>query len=483
MSRKKRKGEKAEISEEEKLAKEFSSHAGKKRMDISILAVIDNIVFSKKEIWAYYRVENSVFDFLSTDAQNSLAIRTSNAFNSIMTERNEEVDGHLIITSTPVDIDSWEEQVKESSKNWDKAKNFDEFLNKEIRFLKEQGFTRKVSYLGIKLGNRGALESESLNILQAGLRGTLDFVKEWGKRALQVPSEQIDAFEEEEARRKEKSLHTILSTGNLQASRVSAEEILLLIKRQFYPSLPAPYLDVDHGDRLGPGDLVLETSSVIRNKYRFLEIEQLLGSQVFRGYRAAISFSEFPKFMSYPNGTVPFFYLTSKMGLPFTLYSRFTLIPSQSMKKEVEKKKKETTDEIVNLHEGRRAEEAFVNQTPADIEEALADLQTMESILATDKTPWLDGHYRIVLETPTEDMLKKYAAILTQQYADHDINLTWTSGDQADLFLEQMPGDHLRMKSFKQTTNVHLLGTSGFNFSSDIGDRIYGTDVELVGGK
>lgn len=455
-----------------------SGIAANKKMDLSIVAVIDNIIFSKKEVWAYYRIQNSVFDFLSTDAKNALAIRVSNAFNSLMTEKNSEIEGHVIVTSTPVNIDLWEEQVRESCKYWDKADNFNNFMEQQVRFLKEKDFMRKVTYVGIKLGNRGALESENLNILEAGLKGTIDFIKEWGKKALQVPGEEIDSFEEEEARRKEKNIFNVLSNGNLKASRTSAEELLLLIKRQFYPNMPAPYLEVDHGNRLGSGDIILESSSVIKNHYRYIEIEQVLGQEFYKGYRATLSFSSFPKAMYYPNGCFPFFYLITRMGLPFTSYARFTLKPSQNMKKEIEKKKKETTDEITNLNEGRRIEETYINPTPADIEEALNDLQTMESIIATDKTPWLEGSYRIVVETPTEELLKKYISILKQQYMDQDITLTWTSGDQAELFLEQMPGDHVRMNSFKQTTNMHLLSTSGFNFASDVGDRIYGTDVE-----
>lgn len=453
----------------------------KKKMDISMLAVIDNIVFSKKEMWAYYRIQNSVFDFLSADAKTSLAMRVSNAFNSVMTEKNQDVEGHIIVTSTPINIDLWEEQVRESSKHWNKANSFNAFMDQQVQFLKEKNFMRKVTYIGIKIGVRGALESDSLNILQDGIKGTIDFIKEWGRKALQIPGEEIDAFEEDVARRKEKALNTVLANGNLRATRVSSEELLLLVKRQFYPSMPVPYLDVDHDTRLGPGDLVLETTSVIKNKYKFLEIEQPLGDNIYKGYRACLSFSKFPKFMSYPNGMIPFFYLIAKMSLPFTSYARFTLKPSQGMKKEIEKKKKEATDEINNLNEGRRAEEAYINPTPPDIAEALEDLQTMEAIISTDKSPWLEGSYRVVVETPTEELLKKYVSILKQQYADFEINLTWSSGDQAELFLEQMPGDHIRMKSFSQVTNIHLLGTSGFNFASDVGDKIYGTDVESVG--
>lgn len=451
----------------------------KKKLDISALAIIDNIVFSKKEIWAYYRIQNSVYDFLSTDAKISLAARTSNAFTAIVAERNQEVDGHLILTSTPINIDLWEEQVLESTRSWDTAENFDNFIKQQVEFLEEQGFMRKVTYMGIKLGNRGALDGDSVNIFEEGFKETWKFIKKWGQQALRIPGEEIDAFEESVARQKEKSLYNIIAHGNLQAEKVSAEELLLLIKREFYPNMPTPYLDVDHDSRLGPGDLILETTSVIKNKYRYLEFEQAIGRNIYRGYRATLSFSNFPKFMNYPDGVIPFFYLISRLGLPFTSYARFTLKPSQGMKKELEKKKKEARDEIGNLQSGMRAEDAAFG-APAGTDEALEDMQTMESMLNNDKSPWVEGSYRIVVETPSEESLKASISLLKQQYNDMDINLTWTAGDQADLFLEQMPGDYLRMKSFNQITNVQMLGTSGFNFDSIVGDKIYGTDMESV---
>ena len=48
--------------------------------------------------------------------------------------------------------------------------------------------------------------------------------------------------------------------------------------------------------------------------------------------------------------------------------------------------------------------------------------------------------------------------------------LVWTYHDQLDLLLEFMPGDHLRESSFIQTSNLELLGVSGFNILNNVGD-------------
>jgi hypothetical protein len=460
--------------DEAKKSKEKAS----KKLDISAMAVIDNIVFSKTDRWAYYRLSNKVFDFLSNDGRVSMAQQISNALNNLMSDRNDPLECHLIVTSTPVDVDAWESQVKEVSKIWNTSPGFNDYVQAQIQFLKNEEYLKRVAYLGINIGKRRALDLSNTNFLEVGVKGAVDTLKKWWKTVLAIPSAEIDVDEEKEARQKEINFFRILFNGNLQATRCSAEDLLLLIKRQFYPAMPAPYLDIDHHNRLGPGDLDLELYSAIEKKYRWLAINQQLGEHSVTGYRACLSFTKFPKTIDFPYEGFPFLYLPAKLSLPFTTYARFVLRPSDAMKKELERKKNESKDELKSMAVGQDALDSAVNPN-SDVAGSLGDIQTMSDMIASDKSPWVEGSYRIVVETPDEEKLRKYCSIVRQQYSDLDINVNWTAGNQVDLFLEQMPGDHLRLKSFNQTTNLAMLSTSGFNFSSDIGDPIYGSDGDM----
>ena len=55
-----------------------------KKLDISPIAIVDNIVFSKTEAFAYFQITNSVYDFLSNDQKVSTALRISTAFNNLI---------------------------------------------------------------------------------------------------------------------------------------------------------------------------------------------------------------------------------------------------------------------------------------------------------------------------------------------------------------------------------------------------------------
>lgn len=448
-----------------------------KQLVPSAIAVVDNIVFSMTETWAYYRLTTDVFDFLSNDGKISSAYQVANAFTNLVGEKREPVDVHLIITSVPVDVDAWSVQIKESSKEWSRSPGFDNYINSQIQMLKEEEYLKKVIVLGVNLGKRGALDFESVNFLEVGLKGAKEQLGRWWNNALSVPGNEISAEEEDNARRKEAEIHRTLSNGNLRAQRMTTEDILLTIKRQMYPSMPAPYLEVDHDSRLGPGDMDLELVNAVENKYRWLKFTQMIGGQEMVGYRACLSFSKFPRVQGYPGGW-PFLYFPAKLSLPFTLYARLTLVPSEGMKKQLEKKRKEMIDELENVNNSGQtsgAAGALSGGQPNAVAEAVEDMQTMTSLLTGDKTPWVQGSYRIVVETPDEEILRKYCSIVKQRYADLDINVSWTAGDQAELFLEQMPGDHLRMKSFNQVTNMTFLATSGFRNSSDVGDLIFGS--------
>lgn len=458
-------------TKEEKIRERKKKQKGtKKKLDLSAQAFIDNMVFSKSNRWAYYRIANNAYDFLDDNTKIRYANELSNALSAVFQDRQEPMDFHMISTSTPVDIDLWEEQVKEVTETWKRAPGFGDYVAEQALFLRQKEYMRKVTYLGVDLGKRGALDMSDMNFMELGLSNAIENLKKYSSRALQMPGAEISEREELDARRTEKDIYTTLSSGRLRAQRVSTEELLLLIKRQLYPAMPAPYLDVDVDNRAGAFDLELESVSAIRKRYRWLEINQQHFEHNLTGYRATLSISKLPKQVKFPELT-PFMYVPSWIGLPFTVYSRFTLLPNRKMRKELYKKEQEQEDQLENMAEGGHSFDATVM-------EQMSDMEALKYQLMNDSKPWVKGSYRIVVETASEEYLKSFCSELKQTYSSRDITLTWTAGDQVDLFLEQMPGDRLRMGSFNMLTNMTMLGITGMNISSDIGDPLY-SDVDV----
>lgn len=464
------------MSQGEKKKKEDKSLFGKKGLDIAARGIVDNIVFSKTEKWAFYRIKNEVYDFLSNSGKVAQGQSVANALSALMSNRTESLECLVVATTRPIDVDSWAAQVKTTVEDWDgRSAGFENYAEEQKMLLKTEEYHSRTAYIGINLGKRGAISSSDFNILESGINGAIDQLKEWFSTALDTPGVEVTEKEENEARRLEADLYRTLSTGYLKGERITSEEILLLIKRQFYPMMPSPYLDVDHENRLGPGDLSLELHSSIRKHWRFLRFDQMYNEHELTGYRTCMTFSKFPKFSEAPN-MPPFLYYPAAQGLPFTTWARFELISSTEMMRDVEKRKKEQADELENIEGGKGGKPAELDSNPADVVEGLSDVNRISEILAQDKSPWVKGNYHVVVEARSQQGLLDMCTALQQAYNEMGINLSWSSGAQADLFLSQMPGDNVRLNAFEQVSTLSMLATSGFNISSEVGDPVYGED-------
>lgn len=462
-----------------KLSKRISSSKAKatrgRRLDISLTGVIDNIAFSRADSWAYYRLTNSAYDFLSLEERGELSRSLNIAFSSIMAERKKPLNCILVGDSVPVDIDSWYQQNLDAVGNRPVPPKFEDYMRGEMENLASKDYKNKVVYLGIHLGSRRESQLDAMNLVEAGISGAADIIKTQISQIMQQPDIEISASEEEKARIREKEFFQIVSQGALRASRCSSQEILLMLKRQLFPSMPSPYLSVDPGERIGTGDIALETSHEIVNRARWLEITQMVEDVEMKGYRACLAMSKFPKEMVYPYNH-PFFYLLERYALPFPVYSRFTFHPSETMRKEMDKKRKEHKDELKNIAVGQDSFDS-ASGLPPDVLDSLQDEQAIREIITRDKSPWIDGSYYVVVETPTEELLKKYCASVKQHFSEHDINISWPSGSQAKLFLQQMPADHVRFDSFDQQTTCSQIGGSGISYSSEVGDVLRSTST------
>ena len=444
---------------------------------IPAVAIADNLIFTRKAVWAYYRIGMVSFDFLSTTAKVSMANAITNAFAQLMSDKTTtEIPMHIVSTSFPVDVNAWDAQVQKFSQDWNHSPGYEDFINSHYNQILREDFVTHRTFLGIQLFKRGELATDFVNPLEQGWEESKRQFKNWAKSALSIPGADISQEEEEQARAKEHDYFTTLYNGNLSADRCTAEELLLLMKRQMYPAMPTPYLEIDQTNRVGAGDILAETSCVIENNYRYLKMSQLFpydesGQDMeVDGYRAVVSFVKFPKYMSYPNGSFPFMYLPSKMGYPFTVWARFTLMPSDKMKKQLDKKKKDAKDELKNMAGTKDNVDQAVDPD-IEVSDSLADLNTMAVILSQDKTPWVKGSYFITLQAPTKERLLEYASNLRQAFADAEIKTLLTAGDQFTRFVEEFPGAEATDTSFDQLTSLSMISTSGMNFGSNVGDE------------
>lgn len=448
-----------------KQIKEQKPKDNQKKLKVPPIGIVNNIVYTEREVWAYYILSEKPYYFLSVDAKLTLANATMAALSSLCQSADKKVDCHLLITNQPFDPYIWEEDIREKEANYNKKENipFNMFLEEQVNHLVEENYKKRVTYLGIKLFNRGQWDISSLNPLEFGFKDAIDALRKSISQTFQFNAQELSLHEETRMREAEEETYRNLANSSLQVTRPTAEECLLTIKRRFYPAMPNPYLETNHEERVGLSDIVIETGGVVEIKPRFLKINQVIGDREYTSYRAAVSFSKLPNELFFPSSIPPFLHRASM--LPFTVNSRFTLVPTEHMKKELHKKKQDTEDEINNLvQSGQGATES--------LRSTVRDQQQLEKDLEDENLPWLAGNYRLIVETETEDQLKSYIANLKQEYSESDFVLTWTSGDQLLLFYEEFLGGKLEMNAFTLTTNMALLGIAGINYGGRTGDPV-----------
>lgn len=462
----------ADKNQKQKSKKNQSNGKQPKKLDIAVRGIADNLVFSKRDVWAFYRSAPKMFEFSPTGMLISDALKTSTGLTNLVEGRTDPLDTIFITTSTPIDIAAWRSQVHAVLEDWQTPEAMAEYFDEMTDYVGNQHYTNRVGYVGIHLGRRGAVNFSAMNPLESGVRGAGEAIKDWFAGFTETHDEAFTEREERDFRSREDKVRSSLMSSGIISGAVSAEELMLVIKRQFYPAMPTPYLDVDHGERIGAGDIALETACVFKNHYRYLEINQLIDSTEYTGYRAVMSLTKFPREQIYPNPR-PIFYVPSlALQMPITTYARVKLLPRDKVRKEVEKRRKEQADQIKNMHASDQSYADSVVSDSSKSEQDIQDLRDLDAITQQDRSPWVQGSYRVVLEAPDPKILLNMASILKQEYALMGITSVVSAGDQEQLFLEQMPGDSMRVKSFNQVTNIHQLSTTGFNIASDAGDPI-----------
>lgn len=460
--------------------KQKDKQTAHKNFNMPTVGVIDNIVFSKKEAWAYYQLSDKPYDFLSTNAKVTLGNNTMVALGSLCQNADKKVDCHLLITNQPFNPDSWYDQISYIHEDWKKnaqslkgpkkinvesSDKFYKFIEEQRQTLYDRQYEKRVTYLGIRLFARGSFNFDNINIFEFSIKDCIDSFKKTVSAMFMFDAIEITPEEEKRAREAESDLFRILSAGALRARKPTAEELLLVIKTRLYPTMPSPFLESDYDNRIGLSDIVIETGGTIDVKSRWLKHTQMIDGEEYEGYRATLSFAKFPKDFGFPSPIPPFLYRPEILA--FTANCRFSLIPTEEMRKQTGKKRMDTDDEVNNLMDSGMA------RAPESLRNTLQDLSSLEKDLEEVKLPWIMGSYRITVEGVSEEDLKQKAVKVKQAYAEQDITLAWTSGDQLDLLREEMLGAQLEIPSFQQTTNLALLGIAGVNYGGVAGDPIF----------
>lgn len=438
-----------------------------KKIDFQLQAIIGNIIFSDTEVWAMYDIPTTIYDFLSNDKKVAYSRALTSAIGGLARDQDKVVDLYLLVTTSPIDINNWEERYLDmlNTQNLQVRSGFQKFIEDQRDMLLTGGYYEKRVYLGVKLGRRHELDTDLANPFSTGIKDAGRYLKNWFDGLVAVRDKSVTEEELKNAQAQENDYWLSVSRSRLQGERSTSEELALLIKRRLYPNMPVPYLTIEPGVVWGRGDMMRELGSIIRTKDpKLIEVEQIIDGESMVGDMATLTFSKFPdQNLGVPYDPWIYSSIYGPVDTPFDIYARMSLVPAKKIKGDIEKGIAQQNDAFQNAIES--------GSDPGQaLQEDLERGRELQAQVSRSNQPWMSGTYRVVVTASNKEELEEECKNLISFYDERGIKLVWTFRDQLDLMLESMPGDHLRENSFIQTTNIEMLSASGFNIMNIVGD-------------
>jgi hypothetical protein len=423
------------------------------------LRYIDNeIVLSQTEAWTYVRLPLLPYEFRAYSEREGFAEQLTMALGSIISDKNEPVEAHLKVVHEPFDTLGWAKQLVNKVGPQFPTPGWIDYLADMAEHVDYQGYDIKKVYLGVKLGLRGA--DNAKEDLLAPLKKLTQFLEK-------TANVEDDVVQEEELAKWVKlarSVRRVLRESHLRAIPATSEEIARLVAQPFYPEMEQPPVSASKSVIWGPGSIRHLVEGVIVHNRKWVEITQINknGKEV-TGYRANLAVSRFPDELFFPEQE-PWIHLASSLAFPVDFSIRFSVVPVQTVKKDVGKKLTDAKDQAIHIAESGAS-------VPLKVQEQLQVATMLEFEMDKDRTPWAYARHRLSISANNPEELMARGRAVIEAYRELGIDVVWPSGDQLDLLQESLPGDKVRAYSYYQRQELSVIAGGMPTASSDVGDN------------
>lgn len=424
----------------------------------SLLAIDGDIAYSKTHVWLWASVPATLFEFLDDSTREQYAHRFDKALESLAASNEKEVEIHLAITSNPFDHSEWKEKLILETDKFVPSPYFTNMVGRMQDRVANAHFREKKVYLGVNLGRRSDYTQSS-----GVFAPLLNIVNSLGNQ-LSLEDPLVNDEELKFWQNKAKDTRNSLQTGNLKTTVVTANEIVSLLQRSYWPGMEVPEVSSNNRNQWGQGEIDGIAISDVSNNRKYLKITQDTPEGEKVGYRATLCFSRFPDEMDFP-AQEPWMHYASLLASPVDLYSRFSIVPARKVRKDVETKIKDAKDQAANAAKSG-------TDIPLAVQEQLEVGQSLNYILERDRTPWVYGRHRLVVDGKTHQEVKDRANEVIEHYKNLNIDVSWPSSDQLRLLLESQPADTVRVKSYYQRQSLSIISAGVPSGTGSVGDNV-----------
>jgi hypothetical protein len=427
------------------------------KTNLSLTAINKDLTFSRKSVWLWVKLSPTPYEFLDYEDREALVKRAIVGYSSILVSDDKAIECQLILATSDFDDKTWVNDLYSENLKANPSPYLPEFLGKMDARVHSLNFKNRQVFLGVNLGFRNEYTTTK-SVLPFG-----DLFNALLPR-LDIEDYEITPKELEFWNEKAKNYKRSLLTGNLQATEVNAEEIAYITKKQFFPSMPIPEIDVSKKETWGRGEIDYLVDSAIENHSKYLKITQDIDGKTYTGYRTVLCFARFPDTYAFPDNE-PWIHYAASLPFAIDFYSRFTIEPARKVRKDINKKIADIKDQGQNMTSAG-------GSLNLEIQEQYDKATAVELDLSKNRTPWLYGKHRLIIEAATEDELKDKVQRTIDHYKNLNIQLHQPTGDQLSLFLEGMPNDYSRTSAYIQRQDVGVIPAGLPTGSGSAGDKI-----------
>lgn len=430
---------------------------------LSVRYLDNDFLLTPLDAWTYVRLPLLSYEFQSYATREAFVDQISLALSTLVTSNTDPVEVHLRVTHRPLNANEWADRLDARTHGQNPTPGWGKFLDDMANHVEDENFRVKEVYLGVRLGDRKPSTSK------ADLLDPVKLLTSALERISGVEDDVVSDQELSEWRSKARDIHRSLAGSYLRGVPASSEEVAWLISHPFWPEMTQPEPTASIVEAWGPGEVRSLVEGVISHQRRWLEIQQVNPSTggVETGYVATLAVSRFPDTLHFPDQE-PWMHFASALPFPIDFSTRMSLVPSNTVKKDIGRKLADAKDQAQHIAEAG-------TNVPLKIREQLEVATVLEYTIDKDRMPWAYARHRLMVTGTSPEHLTSRVKTVMESYRELGMDVVWPSGDQLDLMRESLPGERVRSRSYYQRQELAVIGGGMPTASSEVGDNTLGT--------
>lgn len=418
----------------------------------------DHILLTDKEAWTVVGIPTVNYDFLPAEQQIRHAVWFTMSITALVTG-HDSVQGHLMVVNDPFDSQAWAKQLNDKVARQRPAPGWIDHLSGMASRIDSMGFRDRFTYLAVCLGERTSAAGAFREAIAPLAR-----LSKWFETKAGFDDYTIDPAEIARWHRLATEVRRSLSMSRINAVGCSSGEVAHLIQRPFWPSMIQPADTKQAIGTWGAGSIEGLVEGEVTEMPRSICVEQRgdYGSSQ-QGHSVAVSAYRFPEEMQIPIQE-PWILALAALEFPVDVSVRFTLEPAIKVRKDIQGRLNTAREQAEHIAE------AGVD-VPLQVTEALEVATALEYQIDKQREPWIYGRHRFHVSGASEDEAAARAQHVIEKIRESGLSGTVATGDQMDLWLEQIPGTPVKATAHLQRHAADILGGGIPHGSVIVGDR------------